>query len=292
MSFIDGTVWLASDISQRAVPTGTPDDDMLKGTEFADLVEGLAGNDTLDGGAGNDSLVGGTGDDTYVADSALDVVTEKADQGTDTVRSSVSWTLGANTENLVLIAADAISGSGNALANALRGNDTANTLNGLAGNDTLYGGNGADTLIGGAGDDLYIGGWGADRLTDTAATSNDFYAWGRGEGADTLSDAGGIDRLDVLPGVAEDQLWLRRVGANLELSVIGTSDSLTITGWYTSQAKQIESFHLSDGQALQAGRVQQLVDAMAAFAPPGAGQTSLPQAYQTALQPVIAPNWV
>jgi hypothetical protein len=91
--------------------------------------------------------------------------------------------------------------------------------------------------------------------------------------------------------VTEDQLWLRRVGKNLELSVIGTADSLTINGWYASPGKQIESFHLSDGQALQAGRVQQLVDAMAAFAPPSAGQTSLPQAYQTALQPVIAPNW-
>jgi hypothetical protein len=95
-------------------------------------------------------------------------------------------------------------------------------------------------------------------------------------------------RLDVLPGVTEDQLWLRRVGANLELSVIGTTDSLTINGWYASPGKQIESFHLSDGQALQAGRVQQLVDAMAAFAPPSAGQTSLPQPYQTALQPVIS----
>ena len=264
---------------------------MLTGTDLADLIEGLAGNDTLDGRAGTDSLIGGTGDDTYVVDSALDVLTEKAGQGIDTVRSSVGWTLGADIENLVLIGDNAINGSGNALANVLRGNAQANTLNGLAGNDTLFGGGGSDTLLGGAGNDHYTGGWGADRLNDTAAASNDVYAWGRGEGADTLSDAGGIDRLDVLPGVAEDQLWLRRVGANLELSVIGTSDSLTITGWYTSQTRQIESFHLSDGQALQAGRVQQLVDAMAAFAPPGAGQTSLPQAYQTALQPVIAPNW-
>jgi Ca2+-binding RTX toxin-like protein len=292
VSFIDGTVWLADQISQRALATGTPGDDLLTGTELADLIEGLAGNDTLDGGAGNDTLIGGTGDDTYVVDSAFDVLTEKASQGTDTVQSSLSWTLGANLENLTLTGTEASSGTGNTLANALRGNAQANLLSGLGGNDTLYGGVGADTLLGGAGDDSYIGGLGADTLNDTSTTANDVYVWGRDQGADTLSDAGGIDRLDVLPGVTEDQLWLRRVGKNLELSVIGTADSLTINGWYASPGKQIESFHLSDGQALQAGRVQQLVDAMAAFAPPSAGQTSLPQPYQTALQPMIAPNWV
>ncbi len=292
VSFIDGTVWLAADISQRAVATGTAGDDALTGTALADVIEGLAGNDTLDGGAGNDRLIGGTGDDTYIVDSTLDVLTEKAGQGTDTVRSSVGWTLGANTENLALMGAGAINGAGNALANVLLGNDAANSLSGLGGNDTLFGGAGADTLSGGAGDDHYAGGWGTDTLTDTAATSNDVYAWGRGEGADTLSDAGGIDRLELLPGVAEDQLWLRRVGANLELSVIGSADRLTINGWYTNPAKRIESFQLADGQALQATQVQRLVDAMATFAPPAAGQTTLPPAYQSALQPVIAPNWV
>lgn len=292
VSFIDGTVWLADQISQRALATGTPGDDLLTGTELANLIEGLAGNDTLDGGAGNDTLIGGAGDDTYVVDSALDVLTEKASQGTDTVQSSLSWTLGANLENLTLTSTEASSGTGNALANVLRGNAQANLLSGLGGNDMLDGGVGADTLLGGAGNDSYIGGLGADTLNDTSTITNDVYVWGRDQGADTLSDAGGIDRLDVMPGVTEDQLWLRRVGANLEMSVVGTADSLTINGWYASPGKQIESFHLSDGQALQAGRVQQLVDAMAAFAPPSAGQTSLPQPYQTALQPVIAPNWV
>lgn len=115
--------------------------------------------------------------------------------------------------------------------------------------------------------------------------------WGRGQGADTLTDAGGSDRLDILAGVTESQVWLRRLGSNLELSVIGTTDRLTINGWYTSPSHRIESFKLADGQALLASQVQQLVDAMATFAPPAAGQTTLPANHAAALNPVIAPSW-
>ena len=37
--------------------------------------------------------------------------------------------------------------------------------------------------------------------------------------------------------------------------------------------------------------LQRNIEAMAAFAPPGAGQTALPPDYQEALAPVIAANW-
>ena len=63
---------------------------------------GNAGNNTLNGGAGNDTMAGGAGNDTYVVDAAGDVVTERRDEGTDLVQSGVSYTLGANVENLTL----------------------------------------------------------------------------------------------------------------------------------------------------------------------------------------------
>lgn len=91
--------------------------------------------------------------------------------------------------------------------------------------------------------------------------------------------------------MAADQVWLRRSGNHLELSVIGTSDRFTVSNWYTQAANRVESFQLADGQALQAAQVQRLVDAMAAFSPPPAGQTTLPQNYQNALAGVIAANW-
>jgi Ca2+-binding RTX toxin-like protein len=248
-------------------------DNVLTGNYGNNALTGGAGNDTLNGGGSADTMVGGLGNDTYVVDIIYDVITEAASEGIDTVQSAVSWTLGANLENLTLTGSAALNGTGNTLNNVLTGNAGANVLTGGAGNDT------------------YIGGLGSDTLSDTSTTSNDIYAWGRAQGADTVTDAGGTDRLDILAGVTEDQVWLRQIGSNLELSVIGTTDRLTINGWYTSPSNQIESFRLSDGQALLASQVQQLVNAMATFAPPAAGQTTLPTNYATTLTPVIAPSW-
>lgn len=77
----------------------------------------------------------------------------------------------------------------------------------------------------------------------------------------------------------------------LEVSVIGTSDKFTIQSWYSGSAYRVEQFRTADGQVLLDGQVENLVQAMAAFAPPAAGQTTLPPAYQAALAPVLVANW-
>ncbi len=101
-------------------------------------------------------MAGGLGNDIYVVDNVGDVVTENANEGTDTIQSSVTYTASANVENLTLTGTTAINGTGNALDNVLTGNSAANTLTGGAGNDTLNGGAGIDTMVGGAGDDTYV----------------------------------------------------------------------------------------------------------------------------------------
>ncbi len=143
------------------------------GNTLNNVLTGNSGNNVLDGQAGADTLVGGAGDDTYVVDHAGDVVTEAANEGSDSVQSSVTYTLGANVENLTLTGAGAINGTGNALNNTLTGNGAANVLDGSAGDDTVLGGAGNDTLLGGTGNDRLDGGTGADAMT--GGTGSDTY---------------------------------------------------------------------------------------------------------------------
>ncbi|MBX5177624.1 rhizobiocin [Rhizobium lentis] len=139
------------------------------GNVFANTITGGAGNDMLNGGGGADTLIGGTGNDTYIVDHVGDLVTEVADAGIDTVRTTLaSYTLGSDVENLINIGTAAFTGTGNTLNNILTGGAGVDTLSGAAGNDTLNGGAGADRLIGGAGDDSYIVDHAGDLVTEVA----------------------------------------------------------------------------------------------------------------------------
>jgi len=163
---------------------GTPADDAIYASSGNDTLTGLAGNDHLDGGYGHDRMTGGLGDDTYVVDTAADRVIELAGQGTDTILAQVSYSLGANVENLAFVAEGNLYGSGNALDNVMTGNSGNNSLGGAAGNDTLSGLDGNDYLDGGAGNDTLYGGSGDDILAG-------------GTGDDTMDGGAGNDKYKV-----------------------------------------------------------------------------------------------
>lgn len=127
----------------------------LLGMEGNDRLQGSVGNDALDGGIGADTLIGGLGNDTYFVDNVGDIVTESLNAGTDTVNSSIDYTLPTNLENLNMTGTLAINGTGNDLDNIIIANSADNQLNGGAGNDTLKAGYGRDVLTGGVGDDIF-----------------------------------------------------------------------------------------------------------------------------------------
>jgi Ca2+-binding RTX toxin-like protein len=204
--------------------TGNAAENLLTGNDAGNVLTGGEGNDTLDGGAGGDTLIGGVGNDTYVVDTLADAILENAGEGTDTVRASVSHTLGANLENLTLTGTAAIDATGNALANLLTGNDGANVLDGGAG---------ADTLIGGAGADTYV------------------LAYGSGhDRVDASHTDAAVDRVLFGPGVTADAVTFARRGDDLAVLIGGLSDSLTIANWFNGPANQVGSFQLADGTTL------------------------------------------
>jgi len=176
-----------------------------KGNELNNTIAGNGNDNILDGSSGVNTLKGGKGDDTYIINetNANDVIVENKDEGNDTVKSSISYTLNAeNVENLVLTGETNVNGTGNSMDNYIEGNKGNNILNGGAGNDKLYGNGGSDTLIGGTGDDTYI-----IDTTDATIIEN------ANEGIDTV-----ITNINYA------------LGANIENLVLAGKESITGTG--------------------------------------------------------------
>jgi len=150
----------------------------LIGSAYNDTLTGNSGANVINGKAGSDTMAGGDGNDIYYVDNVGDVITETSTGGSDTVYSSVSYSVSSTyVETLILTGSAAINASGNSHNNSLTGNSGANVIQGGGGNDVLNGGLGADTLSGGSGSDIFVfnsalGGGNVDSITDYSI-SND-----------------------------------------------------------------------------------------------------------------------
>jgi Ca2+-binding RTX toxin-like protein len=190
--------------------TGNASNNVLTGDDLANTLNGAGGDDTMQGGKGND---------TYIVDSLGDQVIETlsaaAGGGTDLVQSSVSFTLGANVDNLTLTADKTADGTGNDIKNVITGNDADNLLRGFGDHDTLSGGLGDDTLDGGTGNDRMLGGDGddlfiVDSVLDTVVENNS-------QGIDKVQSS-----VSFVLGVTVEDLTLTGI-----LDINGTGSSFT-----------------------------------------------------------------
>lgn len=194
------------------------------GNSGDNLITGNSSSNYLDGASGADQLVGGLGDDIYAVDSASDQVVEQADEGEDTVQSSVNYVLGSTLENLTLLGDANLNGTGNDQANVLRGNTGSNRLDGGAGGDDLYGGEGDDYLIN--------------------DSSGDWIYEYQGEGLDTIERryetnlvlSNNVENLILATGVTTghgnnlDNVITGNTGANSSLGLDGTDQIYGLDG--------------------------------------------------------------
>jgi Ca2+-binding RTX toxin-like protein len=145
----------------------------------------------------------------------------------------------------------------------------------LDGNDDLSGGAGNDTLVGGNGSDTF--------------------EFGRGSGRDYIvayDSDGGSDTLKLGAGIASDQLWFKHgQGNDLEIDVIGTSDSVVVRDWFGGTNFKLDHVSLANGTIASARDIDALVSAMAAFDPPTTGQSALDHSNVSTLAPALAASW-
>ena len=203
------------------------------GGSAGDVLTGDGGANTIDGRGGADTMVGLGGNDTYLVDNANDVVTEAVGGGSDTVSTSVSYTLGAGQE--IEFLSSSLNIDATAMGLTLTGNEFGQTITGDGGADIIDGKGGADIMAGLGGNDTYF----VDNANDVVNEAIDggaldrvfanlSYTLGNGQEIETLST---VDQPPPLPSISTATASARPFGNAGNNVIDGRAGNDTLTGF-------------------------------------------------------------
>lgn len=207
----------------------------LTASNYGDVLIGNSVGNTLIGGLGNDTLEGYGGADTLDGKSGVNAV-------------SYAWSSTGITANL-LVGTDS---TGSTLFNLqnITGSGQGDVLTGDGNNNILDGNGGSDTLVGGGGNDTYVFKIGYGQLK----INNGVVANGVPSGTLAL----GV-------GISPDNLWFSRSGSDLVVQRLGSSDRITVQGWFSDAYRELLSIKLAGGLQIGTQAVNNLVTALAAY---------------------------
>ena len=215
--------------------TGTANIDAT-GNGYANRLRGNSGANRLDGFWGADDMAGGAGNDTYVVDNFGDLVTELANEGTDTVEVSETYftnsnfyALGSNVENLILTSNNGVRSTASAMLLPTTCTATRGTT-GLRATLVLMSSRVAKAMTRSCplGRDHALSSTAATGMTSSSTRPVRPWRWGRSNSArvshlsDLLFQRGGTD-----PGVGADDLVIQ---------IANSSDSIVVKNHFTSQS--------------------------------------------------------
>ncbi|WP_319002999.1 calcium-binding protein [Quatrionicoccus australiensis] len=267
VEYANGTIWNAAYLQAlvSAIPVmGTGGNDTLYGDDGSNVLDGKAGNDVLYGRVGNDTYLFNRGDGQ---DSIIDI--DKTAGNIDTISfgsgissSDISFSrsgdalllsINGSGDQIKISSWNQDNGSGGRIERVtfadgttwneafLQSQIAAIPIIGTSGIDTLYGDSGNDTLDGGAGNDILRGGNG-----------NDAYLFGRGSGQDSIYDVDQtLSNTDVLRLGANilptDVTVSFNSSGDLLLSIIGTTDVVTLKSWLLHDSYKVEKVIFANG---------------------------------------------
>ncbi|WP_343232758.1 calcium-binding protein [Xylella fastidiosa] len=273
------------------VLNGGTGDDLLYGSAYADtyLFNKGDGHDTIIEQSGDDKLVFGEGiaaADVRLLRQGQDVVLDLGN-GHDSIRLK-DWLTAEGRRNYSADIEQIVFADGTIWTPETLSSMGLTTL-GTLGNDTLKGWQGKDILLGGDGDDVLDGGMGSNRLEGGAGNDvlkvsywsadnvlnggsgddllygsayADTYLFNKGDGHDTIIEQSGDDKLVFGEGLHREEACFTRSGDDLSILFNGIEDQVTVAGWFSAAAHQVESLVFQDGTVLS-GEVERLIAAMA-----------------------------